>query len=88
MRLASQEKKEGGRGGGGGESAATEAAAATTTETAAATTTTEVPLLQPPRATPYSGKDRGVLLTLGTTQFGHLPLGLLDEGREKPAPAL
>lgn len=44
--------------------------------------------LQPPRASPYAGKDRGVLLTLGDTQFGHLPLGLLDEEREKPAPAL
>jgi hypothetical protein len=45
-------------------------------------------LLQPPRASPYAGKDRGVLLTLGDTQFGHLPLGLLDESRERPAPAL
>ena len=44
--------------------------------------------LQLPRASPYVGKDRGVLLTLGDTQFGHLPLGLLDENRERPAPAL
>ena len=44
--------------------------------------------LQRPRASPYVGKDRGVLLTLGDTQFGHLPLGLLDERREKPVPAL
>jgi len=44
--------------------------------------------LQPPRASPYVGKDRGVLVTLGDTQFGHLPLGLLDEEREKPAPKL
>ena len=41
-----------------------------------------------PRAVPYSGPDRGVLVTLGDVQVGHLPLGLLDEGREGPAPPL
>lgn len=41
-----------------------------------------------PTAAPYSGSDRGVLITLGDVQLGHLPLGLLDEGREKEAPPL
>lgn len=81
VRLASQEK-------GAREAAREDTTTTTTTEaiTTEGATATETPLLQPPRATPYNGKDRGVLLTLGTTQFGHLPLGLLDEKREKPAP--
>lgn len=41
-----------------------------------------------PTAAPYAGSDRGVLITLGDVQLGHLPLGLLDEGREKEAPPL
>jgi hypothetical protein len=39
-------------------------------------------------ASPYAGADRGVLVTLGTQQFGHLPLGLIDEDRQGPPPAL
>lgn len=27
----------------------------------------------------YQGRDRGVLVTLGSEQIGHLPLGLFDE---------
>lgn len=34
--------------------------------------------------TPYSGNDRGVLVSFGTMQIGHLPLGLLDEGMTVP----
>lgn len=30
-------------------------------------------------ATSYEGSDRGVLITLGQEQIGHLPLGLLEE---------
>lgn len=41
-----------------------------------------------PCAAPYTGPDRGVLVTLGDVQVGHLPLGLLDEGRERGAPPL
>lgn len=29
-------------------------------------------------ATKYTGTDRGVLLTLGASLVGHLPLGLFD----------
>ena len=29
--------------------------------------------------TGYEGRDRGVLVTLGTAQVGHLPLGMFDE---------
>lgn len=29
-------------------------------------------------ATKYNGQDRGVLLTLGQSLVGHLPLGLCD----------
>lgn len=36
----------------------------------------------------YDGQDRGVLVTLGTEQIGHLPLGLLDEGMNNPPPSL
>ena len=39
-------------------------------------------------ASPYLGPDRGVLVTLGTDQVGHLPLGLLDEERAGPPPPL
>ena len=39
-------------------------------------------------ATPYTGPGRGVLVTLGTRQFGHLPLGLIDEDRAGPPPPL
>lgn len=39
-------------------------------------------------AAPYGGKDRGVLVTLGSDQVGHLPLGLLDEARAQPPPPL
>ena len=39
-------------------------------------------------ASPYSGTDRGVLVTFGTQQFGHLPLGLIDEDRTGPPPPL
>ncbi|GBF90143.1 hypothetical protein Rsub_03276 [Raphidocelis subcapitata] len=35
---------------------------------------------------PYQGRDRGVLLQLGAQQFGHLPLGLFDEGQANPPP--
>jgi Domain of unknown function (DUF1824) len=33
--------------------------------------------------TAYEGRDRGVLVNLGTEQIGHLPLGLHDELQEK-----
>jgi len=39
-------------------------------------------------ASPYAGPDRGVLVTLGSHQFGHLPLGLIDEDRTAAPPAL
>jgi hypothetical protein len=39
-------------------------------------------------AAPYAGRDRGVLVTLGADQVGHLPLGLLDEARTNPPPLL
>jgi hypothetical protein len=39
-------------------------------------------------ASQYQGQDRGVLVTLGTRQFGHFPLGLFDEGMDQPAPTL
>jgi hypothetical protein len=35
--------------------------------------------------TKYNGPDRGVLVNFGTMQVGHLPLGLLDPDRVKPA---
>ena len=38
--------------------------------------------------TGYTGKDRGVLLTLGGTLIGHLPLGLLDESMQHAPPSL
>lgn len=38
--------------------------------------------------THYNGKDRGVLLTLGGTLVGHLPLGLFDESMLQAAPSL
>lgn len=34
----------------------------------------------------YQGRDRGVLVQLGTDQFGHFPMGLFDEGKEAPPP--
>jgi len=34
----------------------------------------------------YDGKDRGVLLQLGSEQLGHFPLGLLDEAMARPPP--
>ena len=42
----------------------------------------------PPRAAPYAGPDRGVLVTVGDVQVGHLPLGLLDEARQGAPPPL
>jgi hypothetical protein len=33
----------------------------------------------------YSGGDRGVLLSMGQIQIGHLPLGLFDEAKASPA---
>jgi hypothetical protein len=36
----------------------------------------------------YDGRDRGVLVQFGSMQIGHLPLGLLDEPKAKPPPAL
>ena len=39
-------------------------------------------------ATEYSGRDRGVLLTFGQQQLGHLPLGLFDEAMAAPPPEL
>lgn len=33
--------------------------------------------------TPYQDKDRGVLVNFGTLQVGHLPLGLLDEDKQR-----
>lgn len=38
-------------------------------------------------ATQYDGRDRGVLVQLGQKQLGHLPLGLHDEGMDRPPPA-
>lgn len=38
--------------------------------------------------TGYNGKDRGVLVTLGGTLIGHLPLGLFDESMQNPPPSL
>lgn len=39
-------------------------------------------------ATAYKGNDRGVLLTFGQEQVGHLPLGLFDEDKQAAAPML
>jgi hypothetical protein len=39
-------------------------------------------------ASAYSGPDRGVLITFGSEQVGHLPLGLIDEDRTAPPPPL
>jgi hypothetical protein len=39
-------------------------------------------------AAPYAGRDRGVLAQLGGAQVGHLPLGLMDEARERPPPEI
>ena len=36
----------------------------------------------------YTGRDRGVLMTLGQQQIGHLPLGLFDEAMAAPLPQL
>lgn len=36
----------------------------------------------------YYGKDRGVLVQLGTEQLGHFPLGLFDEEMKAPPPTL
>lgn len=38
--------------------------------------------------TGYTGKDRGVLVTLGGTLIGHLPLGLFDESMQHAPPSL
>ena len=38
--------------------------------------------------TGYTGKDRGVLMTLGGTLIGHLPLGLFDESMQNAPPPL
>lgn len=37
---------------------------------------------------PYTGKDRGVLVQLAQEQLGHFPLGLWDEGMGNPEPQL
>lgn len=45
----------------------------------------------PPQAcylTQYQGRDRGVLVQLGTLQLGHFPLGLWDEARANPPPLM
>lgn len=39
-------------------------------------------------ATQYQGRDRGVLVSLGTVQIGHLPLGLHDESKSNPPPSI
>lgn len=39
-------------------------------------------------ATQYSGRDRGVLVTFGSTLVGHLPLGLFDENMQQAPPTL
>jgi hypothetical protein len=39
-------------------------------------------------ATRYDGRDRGVLLQLGSVQVGHLPLGLHDEDMAAPPPQI
>jgi hypothetical protein len=39
-------------------------------------------------ASAHAGTDRGVLVTFGTEQVGHLPLGLIDEDRAGPPPRL
>ena len=36
----------------------------------------------------YQGRDRGVLVQLGTQQLGHFPLGMHDEAMSKPPPQL
>jgi hypothetical protein len=38
--------------------------------------------------TRYEGKDRGVLVTLGQEQVGHLPLGLFDEEMKELPPSM
>lgn len=38
-------------------------------------------------ATRYEGRDRGVLVTLGQEQIGHLPLGLFDEDMKEAPPS-
>lgn len=45
-----------------------------------------IPTRQLCYASKYQGRDRGVLVTLGQRQIGHLPLGLHDEAMAKPAP--
>ncbi|KAL6747932.1 hypothetical protein V8C86DRAFT_2894255 [Haematococcus lacustris] len=39
-------------------------------------------------ASPYFGRERGVLLQLGQQQFGHFPLGMFDEDMQRPAPII
>lgn len=36
--------------------------------------------------TQYQGRDRGVLLQLGQSQVGHLPLGIWDEEMRRDPP--
>ena len=36
----------------------------------------------------YAGRDRGVLVQLGSEQLGHFPLGFFDEARAAPPPPL
>jgi len=36
----------------------------------------------------YTGRDRGVLIQLGSEQLGHFPLGLMDEAMANPPPEL
>lgn len=36
----------------------------------------------------HSGRDRGVLVTLGSEQLGHFPLGMHDEKMTTPPPSL
>jgi hypothetical protein len=38
--------------------------------------------------TMYDGRDRGVLVTLGKVQVGHLPLGLFDEEMKELPPSM
>jgi hypothetical protein len=33
--------------------------------------------------TAYEGRDRGVLVNLGTVQIGHIPLGIFDEEQKR-----
>ncbi|GFH19919.1 DUF1824 domain-containing [Haematococcus lacustris] len=39
-------------------------------------------------ASPYFGRERGVLVQLGQQQFGHFPLGMFDEDMRRPAPII